>query len=42
MKKTFSIRLFPDNKQIIELNELSLIRNDIWNKLLEIEENEYK
>jgi len=42
MKKTFSIRLFPTKKQIDELNELSSIRNDVWNKLLEIEENEYK
>jgi len=42
MRKTFSIRLFPDNDQINKLNDLSSIRNDIWNKLLEIEENEYK
>lgn len=42
MKKTYSIRLFPTKEQIDELNELSSIRNDIWNKLLEIEENEYK
>jgi putative transposase len=42
MKKTFSIRLFPTDQQINELNELSSIRNEIWNKLLEIEENEYK
>ena len=42
MKKTFSIRLFPTKEQIDELKILSSIRNDIWNKLLEIEENEYK
>lgn len=42
MKKTYSIRLFPTKDQIDELNELSSIRNDIWNKLLEIEQNEYK
>lgn len=42
MKKTYSIRLFPTKEQIDELNELSSIRNDVWNKLLEIEENEYK
>lgn len=42
MKKTFSIRLFPTKEQIVELNELSNIRKDIWNKLLDIEQNEYK
>ena len=42
MKKTFSIRLFPTKEQINELYELSSIRKEIWNKLLEIEENEYK
>jgi len=42
MKKSYSIRLFPTKEQIDKLNKLSLIRNDIWNKLLEIEENEYK
>ena len=42
MKKTFSIRLFPTKTQIDELKELSSIRNEIWNKLLDIEENEYK
>lgn len=42
MKKTFSIRLFPTTEQIDELKTLSSIRNDVWNKLLEIEENEYK
>ena len=42
MKKCYSIRLFPTKEQIDELNELSSIRNDVWNKLLEIEENEYK
>jgi len=42
MKKTYSIRLFPTKEQIDELKSLSSIRNDIWNKLLEIEENEYK
>jgi putative transposase len=42
MKKTYSIRLFPTKEQIIELNELSNIRKDIWNKLLDIEQNEYK
>jgi putative transposase len=42
MKKAFSIRLFPTKTQIDELNKLSSIRNEIWNKLLDIEENEYK
>ena len=42
MKKSYSIRVFPSKEQIDELNELSSIRKDIWNKLLDTEENEYK
>ena len=40
--KTYQIRLFPSSNQITKLEELSGIRKDIWNKLLEIEENKYK
>ena len=42
MKKCYSIRLFPSDDQISQLNELSNIRKDIWNKLLYIEQNEYQ
>ena len=42
MKKCYSIRLFPSNDQITQLKELSDIRKDIWNKLLDIEQNEYQ
>jgi len=37
MKKSYSIRLFPTKEQINQLKELSDIRKDIWNKLLDIE-----
>ena len=40
--KTYQIRLFPSKDQIIELQELSDIRKDIWNKLLDIQQIEYK
>ena len=40
--KTYQIRIFPTINQINQLKELSDIRKDIWNKLLDIEENEYK
>ena len=42
MKKSYSIRLFPTYNQINQLKELSDIRKDIWNKLLDIEQNEYQ
>jgi putative transposase len=40
--KTYQIRIFPIKEQIEQLKELSFIRKDIWNKLLDIEQNEYK
>ena len=40
--KTYQIRLFPSKDQINQLKELSDIRKDIWNKLLDIEQNEYQ
>ena len=40
--KTYQIRLFPSNEQILELQELSDIRKDIWNKLLDIQHNKYE
>lgn len=39
--KTYQIRLFPNTDQIFELKELSNIRKDVWNTLLDIEEEEY-
>ena len=40
--KTYQIRLFPSKDQINQLQELSYIRKDIWNKLLDIQQNEYQ
>ena len=39
--KTYQIRLFPSKDQINQLNELSNIRKDVWNKLLDIEQQFY-
>ena len=40
--KTYQIRLFPSNDQINQLKELSDIRKDIWNKLIDIQQQSYK
>jgi len=40
--KTYQIRLFPSKEQMSQLQELSDIRKDIWNKLLDIEQTEYQ
>lgn len=40
--KTYQIRLFPSKEQINQLQELSDIRKNIWNKLLDIEQIEYQ
>ncbi len=40
--KTYQIRLNPTDNQIDQLKELSDIRKDIWNKLLDIQQNEYQ
>ncbi|MCK9445761.1 transposase [bacterium] len=40
--KTYQIRLFPTNEQINILLELSNIRKDIWNKLIDIEQISYE
>lgn len=40
--KTYQIRLFPSKEQISQLQELSDVRKDIWNKLLDIEQTEYQ
>lgn len=40
--KTYTIRLFPNKEQIDSLNELSLIRNQLWNDLIEMQEKSYE
>ena len=40
--KTYQIRLFPVNNQINQLQELSDIRKDIWNELLDIQQKSYE
>ncbi len=39
--KTYSLRLNPTETQIELLIELSSIRKEIWNKLIEIEQETY-
>lgn len=40
--KTYNIRLFPDENQVTQLLELSTIRNNLWNVLIDIEQSEYE
>lgn len=40
--KTNIIRIFPTDEQIIQLNELSLVRNTIWNYFIKMEQDEYE
>ena len=40
--KTYQIRLFPTKDQINQLQELSDVRKDIWNTLLDIQQTEYQ
>ena len=40
--KTYSIRLFPSQEQISQLNKLSDIRMDVWNTLIDIQQKEYE
>ena len=39
--KTYTIRLSPNMEQVEQLFELSTTRNLLWNKLIDIEQNEY-
>ena len=39
--KTYSLRINPTLEQIIQLNDLSNIRKDIWNKLIDIQQIKY-
>ena len=40
--KTYTIRLFPLEEQILQLNKLSDIRMDVWNVLIDIQQKEYE
>jgi len=40
--KTYQLRIFPKNEQINILLELSNIRKDIWNKLIDIQQISYE
>jgi IS605 OrfB family transposase len=40
--KTYPIRLFPSQEQILQLNQLSDIRMDVWNTLIDIQQKEYQ
>lgn len=40
--KTYTIRLFPSQEQILQLNKLSDIRMDVWNTLIDIQQKEYE
>lgn len=40
--KTYTIRLFPSQEQILQLNKLSDIRMDVWNTLIYIQQKEYE
>lgn len=40
--KTYTIRLFPSQEQISQLNKLSDIRMDVWNTLIDIQQKEYQ
>ena len=40
--KTYTIRLFPNKSQVEQLNELSSLRNELWNKLIDFEQESYE
>ena len=40
--KTYTIRLFPSQDQVSQLNKLSDIRMDVWNTLIDIQQREYE
>jgi len=39
--KTYTIRLFPNKEQITQLNELSSLRNQLWNILIDKQNESY-
>ena len=40
--KTYTIRIFPSQEQILQLNKLSDVRMDVWNTLIDIQQKEYE
>jgi putative transposase len=40
--KTYQIRLFPSSEQIVQLQQLSNIRKDIWNTLCDVQQQTYE
>jgi len=40
--KTHTIRLFPNKSQIDSLNDLSLLRNQLWNDLIDMQNESYE
>jgi len=40
--KTYTIRLFPSQEQILQLNKLSDIRMDVWNTVIGVQQKEYE
>lgn len=40
--KTYTIRIFPNKEQKLELNKLSNVRNLLWNTLIKMEQTEYE
>lgn len=40
--KTYSIRLFPNEEQVDRLYQLSKLRMDIWNTLIDVQQKEYE
>jgi putative transposase len=40
--KTYTLRIFPTKEQSVQLNELSSIRMDVWNTLINIQHKSYK
>ena len=40
--KTYTIRLFPSQEQVSQLNKLSDIRMDVWNTLIDIQQKEHQ
>jgi transposase len=40
--KTYIIRLFPNKLQVEQLHEVSSLRNELWNKLIDLEQESYE
>ena len=42
VKRTYSVRLFPTKEQLGKLEELSKVRNLLWNEIIAIEEKAFE